>query len=165
MNKTNINIFSYLCIISNRMSIEFEIDSEIRKMKNIYKSEITRMEFQINALVYKTKEINALINEDNINKMREVNRIDINDASAVQRILKQSPSIALFNEYLDELSRELKMIRCELDIKRSFYERIKQHTYATCDHVWISDHFENPALMSMVGYTYCNSCGMVRDDA
>ena len=146
------------------MSFEFTIKDEIKKMKNSYKMEITRMEFQINALIYKTREINVLLNEDNMNKMKQVNEIDINDSTAIQRILKESPSIKLLNEYLDEIKRELTLVQGELEIKMSFYERIKRHVYATCDHLWISDHFENPALMCMIGCTYCNVCGMTRDD-
>jgi len=146
------------------MSLEFTIENEIKKMKKLYKTEILRIEFQINALIYKTMEINALLNEDNINKMKQVNETDINDSSAIQRILKESPSIKLFNEYLDEIKRELTLVQGELETKRSFYERIKRHVYVTCDHLWISDHFENPALMCMVGCTYCNVCGMTRDD-
>jgi hypothetical protein len=146
------------------MSLEFAIENEIKKMKNSYKMEIIRIEFQINALIYKTREINALLNEDNMNKMKQVNETDINDSSAIQRILKESPSIKLFNEYLDEIKRELTLIQGELETKRSFYERIKRHVYVTCDHLWISDHFENPSLMCMVGCTYCNVCGMTRDD-
>ena len=146
------------------MSFEFTIENEVKKMKKLYKSEITRMEFQINSLVYKTMEINALLNEDNMNKMKQVNETDINDSSAIQHILRESPSIKLFNEYLDDIKREVDIVRRELEIKRSFYERIKRHVYTTCDHLWISDHFENPALMSMVGCTYCNVCGMTRDD-
>jgi hypothetical protein len=84
--------------------------------------------------------------------------------AVVQRVLRESPSIKLLNEYLDEIRRELKVAREELAEKQSFYERIKRHVYTTCDHLWISDHFENPELMSMVGYTYCNECEMVRDD-
>ncbi len=146
------------------MSFEFTIENEVKKMKKLYKSEITRMEFQINSLVYKTMEINALLYEDNMNKMKQVNETDINDSSAIQNILRESPSIKLFNEYLDDIKREVDIVRRELEIKRSFYERIKRHVYTTCDHLWISDHFENPALMSMVGCTYCNVCGMTRDD-
>jgi hypothetical protein len=146
------------------MSLEITIENEIKKMKKLYKTEILRIEFQINALIYKTMEINALLNEDNINKMKQVNETDINDSSAIQRILKESPSIKLFNEYLDEIKRELTLVQGELETKRSFYERIKRHVYTSCDHLWISDHFENPALMSMVGCTYCNVCGMTRDD-
>jgi hypothetical protein len=146
------------------MSLDFTIDNEIKKMNKLYKSEISRIEFQINSLIYKTKEINALINEDNVNKLKEINKIKINDASTVQRILKESPSIKILNEYLDEINRELSTIQRELEIKRSFYDRIKKHIYQTCEHLWISDHFENPALMTMVGCTYCNICGMVRDD-
>ena len=146
------------------MSFEFTIDNEIRTIKNLYKSEIIRIEFQINALIYKTREINALINEDNINKMKQVNETDINDSTAIQRILKESPSIKLLNEYLDEIKRELTLVQGELETKQSFYERIKRHVYTSCDHLWISDHFENPALMSMFGCTYCNVCGMTRDD-
>lgn len=146
------------------MSFDFTINNELKKMKNLYKSEITRIEFQINTLIYKTKEINALINEDNINKMREVNTIDVNDVQAVQRILKESPSIKILTEYLDEIKREIETVSRELELKKSFYERIKRHIYIMCDHLWISDHFENPALMSMVGCTYCNVCGITRDD-
>jgi len=146
------------------MSLDFSVNNELKKMKNLYKSEITRMEFQINALVYKTKEINALINEDNINKLNKVNEVNVNDSAMVQSILRESPSIKLLSEYLDEIKREMEFIRRELEVKNSFYERIKRHIYTTCDHLWISDHFENPALMSMVGCTYCNVCGMTRDD-
>jgi hypothetical protein len=146
------------------MSFDFIIGNEVKKIKNLYKTEITRMEFQINSLIYKTMEINALMNEDNLNKLRDINEIDINDASAVQHILKESPSIKLLTEYLDEMKREIAVVQGQLETKRSFYERIKRHVYDTCDHMWISDHFENPALMSMVGCTYCNVCGMVRDD-
>lgn len=147
------------------MSMDFTIENEIKKMKKLYKSDITRIEFQISALIYKTREINALINEDNVNKMKTINETDINDALAVvQRVLRESPSIKLLNEYLDEIRRELKVSREELAEKQSFYEKIKRHVYTTCDHLWISDHFENPELMTMVGYTYCNECEMVRDD-
>lgn len=146
------------------MSFEFTVENEIKRIKELYKTEITRMEFQINHLVLKTKEINALMNEDNVNKMREVNKIDINDASEVQRILRESPSINLLKEYLDEIKRELQIVRGELEIKYSFYERIKTYIYSTCNHLWISDHFENPALMSMVARRYCNVCGIIRDD-
>jgi hypothetical protein len=147
------------------MSNEITIETEIKNIKNQYKTEITMLEFKINALAYKSRVLSALINEDNINKMRKVNATDINDAAAIQHILRESPSIKLLNEYLDELKREIEKARSELEIKNSFYERIKRHVYSTCNHLWISDHFESPALMSMVGCTYCNVCGMTRDDA
>lgn len=150
------------------MSLSYEtnvrIHSEIKKMEQAYKSDIISMEFKLNSINYKTKELNALINEDNFNKLREVNSVDINDTGRVQRILAESPDIKLLNEYLDELKRDADAIKIELERKRSFYERIKRHIYAFCDHLWISDHFENPASMSMVGCTYCNVCGLVRDD-
>jgi hypothetical protein len=140
------------------------IHSEIKKMAHTHKADIISMEFKFNSITYKTKELNALINEDNVNKLREVNNIDIHDAGRVQRILAESPDIKLLNEYLDELKRDADAIKLELERKRSFYERVKRHIYTFCDHLWISDHFENPASMSMVGCTYCNVCGLVRDD-
>lgn len=138
--------------------------SEVRKMKESCKSEILRMEIQASSLLYKSREINALINEDNIHKMNEVNHTDINNTNRIHQILKDSPNIKLLTEYLDEIRRDLATIESELERKRSFYERAKYEVYTSCDHLWISDHFENPALMCMVGCTYCNVCGMVRDD-
>ncbi len=150
------------------MSLSYEtnvrIRSEIKKMEQAYKSDIISMEFKLNSINYKTKELNALINEDNVNKLREVNNVDINDVGRVQRILAVSPDIKLLNEYLDELKCDADAIKIDLERKRSFYERVKRHIYTFCDHLWISDHFENPASMSMVGCTYCNVCGLVKDD-
>ena len=121
------------------------------------------MEFQINEMTYKKKEINNLMNEDNIEKLHRVNQIDVTDSVKLQRVLEESPNIKLLNEYLDELTHDISVIKQEMERKRSFYERIKRHIYSTCDHLWIGDHFENPASMSMVGCTYCNVCGMTRD--
>jgi len=146
------------------MSFDCPVEHELKKIYNLYKSEILRMEFKTNALINKTMEINALLNEDNINKLKKVNKVDVNDTVMVQNILSESPSIKLLSEYLDEIKRELKYVTIELETKKSFYERIKKHIYATCEHLWISDHFENLALMTMVGCTYCNVCGMTRDD-
>ena len=143
--------------------LKIQIHSELNRMDYTYKTEIMRMEFQLNAIRCKTKELNALINEDNFNKLREVNAVDINDGVQIQRILAESPDIKLFNEYLDELKRDADTIKSEMNRKQSFYERIKRHIYYSCDHLWILDHFENPATMGMVGCTYCNVCGMVRD--
>jgi hypothetical protein len=144
--------------------LAFQIHSEINKMEQTYKTEIMRMEFQINTMIYKSKEINKLINDDNVDKLTRVNAVDITNPIEVQRVLEETPSIKLFNEYLDELSTDMVVVRQEMERKRSFYERIKRHIYSTCDHLWIDDHFENPASMSMVGCTYCNVCGMTRDD-
>jgi len=138
--------------------------SELRKMKESCKSEILRMEIQASSLLYKSREINALINEDNVYKMDQVNRTDINNTNRIHQILKESPNIKLLTEYLDEIRRDLATIESELERKRSFYERVKHHVYTSCEYLWISDHFENPALMCMVGCTYCNVCGMTRDD-
>lgn len=143
--------------------LDIQILSEIKKMEQTYKTEIMRMEFQINSMIYKSKEINQIINEDNIDKLKRVNVADITNPVEVQRILAETPNIKLFNEYLDELSHDIVIIRQEMERKRSFYERIKHHIYNTCDHLWIEDHFENPASMSMVGCTYCNICGLVKD--
>ena len=138
--------------------------SEVRKMKESCKSELVGMEIQAHSLIRKTCEINALINEDNIYKMNEISRLDKVDTTKINQILKDSPNIKLLTEYLDEIKRDLATINVELERKRSFYERIKRIIYSNCEHLWISDHFENPALMSMVGCTYCNVCEMVRDD-
>jgi hypothetical protein len=138
--------------------------NEVRKMKESCKSEILRMEIQASSLLYKSREINSLINEDNVYKMDQVNHTDINNTNRIHQILKESPNIKLLTEYLDEIRRDLATINIELERKRSFYERINRVIYSNCDHLWISDHFENPALMSMVGCTYCNVCGMTRDD-
>lgn len=143
--------------------LDIQILSEIKKMVQTYKTEIIRMEFQINSMIYKSKEINQLINNDNIDKLKRVNLADITNPVEVQRILAETPNIKLLNEYLDELSDDIVMIRQQMERKRSFYERIKRHMYNTCDHLWIEDHFENPASMSMVGCTYCNICGLVKD--
>lgn len=144
--------------------LDIQILSEIKKMGQTYKTEIMRMEFQINSMIYKSKEINQLINDDNVDKLTRVNTVDITNPVEVQRVLAETPNIKLFNEYLDELSHDIVVVRQELERKRSFYERIKRHIYNTCDHLWINDHFENPASMSMVGCTYCNICGLVKDD-
>ena len=138
--------------------------SEVRKMKETCKSEILRMEIQAHSLNCKTREINALINEDNVYKMNEISQLEYDDATKISQILKDSPNIKLLTEYLDEIKRDFATIERELERKRSFYERINRIIYSNCDHLWISDHFENPALMNMVGCTYCNVCGMVRDD-
>ena len=138
--------------------------NEVRKMKESCKSEILRMEIHASSLLYKSREINALINEDNVYKMDQVNHTDINNTNRIHQILKESPNIKLLTEYLDEIRRDLATIESELERKRSFYERVKRHVYISCEHLWISDHFENPALMCMVGCTYCNVCGMTRDD-
>lgn len=143
--------------------LDIQILSEIKKMEQTYKTEIMRMEFQINSMIYKSKEINQMINDDNIDKLKRVNVADITNPVEVQRILAETPNIKLFNEYLDELSHDIVIIRQEMERKRSFYERIKRHIYNICDHLWIEDHFENPASMSMVGCTYCNICGLVKD--
>jgi hypothetical protein len=140
-----------------------KIQLEIKQMDQSYKNEIVRMEFQMSSMLYKSKEINKLIDDDNVDKLKRVTSVDINDALEVQRVLTETPTIKLLNEYLDELSHDIANVKQELERKRSFHERIKHNMYKLCQHLWISDHFENPALMSMVGCTYCNSCGLVKN--
>lgn len=140
------------------------MNSEIDRLITMYKLDIARIELQINSLVYKKKELSALINGDIINKLREINEIESDEPYKMQQILKETPTIELLSECRDEIGRELLRLKSELELKQTLHEKLKKHLYNSCDHLWISDHFENPALMCMVGCTYCNICGMVRDD-
>jgi hypothetical protein len=126
-----------------------------------YENEISRIEIANNLLKYKTKEIHALINEHNIYKMQQINEMENLEYNEIMKtMLSEKQSVDLLTSYLHELEIEIKNNTTELDRKRSFHESIKNYIYSNCNHMWIFDHFENPASQSMNGITYCVSCGL-----
>lgn len=135
----------------------------IAAAQKYYETELTRLEVMYNTLQYKTKELNKLLNDDNIDKLKKIADIK-RDEDVYREINTEHPNIKLINEYLDEIRCDMKAIEADAERKRSFYDKIRRHIHDTCSHMWITDHFENALTMGLSKVVYCNNCGASVDD-
>lgn len=148
---------------NNDNLIKKKVSSMINNIYKTYEKDILHLELSKNVSKYRIKEINELLNDVNIEKMRKINNIDFSNYKELNKAFADRPDILLLQDYLNEMKIENEKMDEEIIRKRIFYEKLREYVFSMCDHSWISDHFENSATMTMQGITYCSSCGMKMD--